>query len=98
AFFEKALAFASHPEAHRAAPAQAKDLKGAAPAVIVTAGHDPLEHEGRDYAELLKAAGVPARWINYPTLVHDFFIMGDVSPAVIDAAKDAGAAIKQALG
>jgi len=30
--------------------------------------------------------------------VHDFFIMGDVSPAVIDAAKDAGAAIKQALG
>jgi acetyl esterase len=41
---------------------------------------------------------VPARHANYPALVHDFFIMGDVSPAVVEAAKQAGAAIKAALG
>jgi len=29
--------------------------------------------------------------------VHDFYIMGDVSPAVIEAAREAGAAIKAAL-
>jgi len=98
AFFEKALAFAGHPQAHRVAPAQAADLAGAAPAVIVTAGHDPLEHEGRDYAGLLQAAGVAATHVNYPTLVHDFFIMGDVSPAVIEAARAAGASIRAALG
>jgi acetyl esterase len=35
--------------------------------------------------------------VNYPSLVHDFFIMGDVSPAVIEAAKAAGEALKAAL-
>ena len=45
----------------------------------------------------LNAAGTPAQHVNYPTLVHDFYIMGDVSPAVVEAAKAAGAAIKAAL-
>ena len=43
------------------------------------------------------AAGVKAHHANYPTLLHDFYIMGDVSPAVIEAAREAGAAIKAAL-
>jgi len=98
AFFEASLAFAGHPQAHRVAPAQARDLAGLPPAYVVTAGFDPLEHEGRDYAAALQAAGVAAQWVNYPSLVHDFFIMGDVSPAVTDAARAAGAAIKAALG
>jgi acetyl esterase len=98
AFFESALAHAGHPEAHRVAPAQAKDLTGLPPAYVVTAGFDPLEHEGRDYAAALKAAGVAAEWVNYPSLIHDFFIMGDVSPAVTEAAEAAGAAIRAALG
>ena len=46
----------------------------------------------------LNAAGVAAQHANYPSLVHDFFIMGDVSPAVTEAAKEAGAAVKAALG
>jgi acetyl esterase len=98
AWFEASLAFAEHPEAHRVAPAQAKDLSGLPPAYVVTAGFDPLEHEGRDYAAALAAAGVPSRHMNYPALVHDFFIMGDISPAVVEAAKAAGAAIREALG
>ncbi|HEY1750957.1 MAG TPA: alpha/beta hydrolase [Caulobacteraceae bacterium] len=98
AFFERSLAFAGHPQAHRAAPGRAKDLAGLPPAYVVTAGFDPLEHEGRDYAAAMAAAGVAARHVNYPSLVHDFFIMGDVSPAVTDAAKAAGAAVRAALG
>ena len=97
-WFEASLGHAGHPQAHRVAPARAADLSGLAPAYVVTAGHDPLEHEGRDYAEALAKAGVPAQHANYPSLVHDFFIMGDVSPAVIEAAKDAAAAVKAALG
>ena len=100
AFFEKALAGVHRPPrtALRVMPAQAKDLAGLPPAYVVTAGFDPLEHEGRDYAAALNAAGVPAQWVNYEGLVHDFFIMGDVSPAVGEAAKAAGAAIRAALG
>ena len=79
-------------------PGRTADLAGLPPAYVVTAGFDPLEHEGRDYAAAMAAAGVDARHVNYPALVHDFFIMGDVSPAVVEAAKDAGAAIRAALG
>jgi acetyl esterase len=98
AFFERSLAFDGHAEAHRAMPGRAADLAGLPAAYVVTAGFDPLEHEGRDYAAAMAAAGVDARHVNYPALVHDFFIMGDVSPAVIEAAKAAGAAIRAALG
>ena len=98
AWFETSLAFAGHRDAHRATPARIKDLADLPPAYLVTAGFDPLEHEGRDYAAALEAAGTPARHVNYPALVHDFFIMGDVSPAVIEAAKAAGDAVRVALG
>ena len=96
-WFEHSLAAQAHPDGRRAAPAQAQDLAGLPPALVVTAGFDPLEHEGRDYAEALTSAGGRAEHRNYPSLVHDFFIMGDVSPAVISAAKDSAAAIKAAL-
>jgi acetyl esterase len=98
AWFETSLAAASHPDGHRASPARSSDLSGLPPAYIVTAGFDPLEHEGRDYAAALTSAGGEARHVNYPALVHDFFIMGDVSPAVLEAAREAGAAIRAALG
>jgi len=97
AFFEKSLAADTHPGGVRAAPAQAADLAGLPPALVVTAGHDPLEDEGRDYAKALQAAGVAARHLSYPTLVHDFYIMGDVSPAVAEAARETAAALRAAL-
>ena len=97
-WFETCLAALGHPHAHRAMPARAEDLSGLPAALVVTAGHDPLEHEGRDYAHALGKAGTPAEHRDYPELVHDFFIMGDVSPAVVEAAKETGAAVKAALG
>ena len=95
-WFEKLLAAVGHPHAHRAMLG-ARDLTGAPPALVVTAGFDPLQDEGRDYAERLRAAGVKATLTHYPTLVHDFYIMGDVSPAVPKAAAETAAALKAAL-
>jgi acetyl esterase len=96
-WFEKLLAAAGHPLAHRIAPGDAKDLSGAAPALVVTAGHDCLKDEGRDYAQRLREAGVRAEHVEYPTLVHDFYVMADISPAVIEASKETAAALKAAL-
>ena len=96
-WFENSLAAAGHPDEIRMAPARQSDLSNLPPAYVATAGFDPLEHEGRDYAAALNAAGTPAQHVNYPSLVHDFYIMGDVSPVVVEAAKAAGAAIKAAL-
>ena len=96
AWFDKCLAADGHPQAYRAMIGSA-DVAGTPPALVVTAGYDPLQDEGRDYAARLNAAGVKAQHLHYPDLVHDFYIMGDVSPAVDAAAKEAAAALRAAL-
>jgi acetyl esterase len=96
AWFDKCLAALGHPQAHRAMLGSA-DVSGTPPALVVTAGYDPLQDEGRDYAKRLNAAGVPAQHVHYADLVHDFYIMGDVSPAVDVAAHEAADALKAAM-
>ncbi len=59
-----------------ASPLLAGDLSGLAPAVIVTAGFDPLRDEGAAYASRLEDAGVPCEYRCYDDLVHGFFGMG----------------------
>jgi len=95
-WFEKLLAAIGHPSANRAMLGS-RDLAGAAPALIVTAGFDPLKDEGRDYAARLNAAGVAARHLEYAALVHDFYVMHDVSPAVSRAAAETAEALRLAL-
>jgi acetyl esterase len=59
-----------------ASPIEAPDLSGLCPALVVTAGFDPLRDEGRRYAERLEQAGVPVRYRCYDDMVHGFFGMG----------------------
>ncbi len=53
-------------------PANANDLSGMPPALILTAQFDPLRDEGNAYAKALTAAGNDAEVVCYPGLVHDF--------------------------
>lgn len=55
-----------------ASPAQANNLSGLPPALIVTAEFDPLRDEGEAYAAALTAAGNEATAVRYDGLVHDF--------------------------
>lgn len=98
AWFDKCLAVGDHPQAARANIGAKAEVAGTPPALVVTAGYDPLKDEGRDYAARLNAAGVKATHVEYPDLVHDFYLMGDVSPAITAAAKETAAALKAALG
>lgn len=56
----------------RASPLRATDLAGVPPALIYTAGFDPLRDEGRAYADRLSAAGVKTIHREFDSLIHGF--------------------------
>jgi acetyl esterase len=70
----------------RAAPATITDLSGLPPAVVATAGFDPLHDEGREYAQRLIAANVPTVYLPFPRLTHGFLDMAGRVPAAQRAA------------
>ncbi len=56
----------------RVSPLLAEDLSGLPPALVLTAGFDPLRDEGRQYAEAMRAAGVTVDYREFGSLVHGF--------------------------
>lgn len=62
----------------RASPALYEDDTGLPPALIITAGHDPLRDEAAEYAMRLSAAGVPVDYVCYEGTIHGFMTMGRV--------------------
>ncbi|WP_110206823.1 alpha/beta hydrolase [Nocardioides daejeonensis] len=81
-YWEQYLGGAALPEpAWQVAPLRADDHGDLAPAVVVTAGRDPLSSEGERYAATLRSAGVPVRHRHYPDLFHGFATIGPFAPA-----------------
>ncbi len=56
----------------RVSPLRATDLAGVAPALIYTAGFDPLRDEGRASADKLTASGVKTIYREFDSLIHGF--------------------------
>jgi acetyl esterase len=57
----------------RASPILAGDLSRLPPALVVTAGFDPLRDEGRNYADQMRAAGVAVEYLCSDGSMHGFF-------------------------
>jgi len=82
----------------RASPLLARSLAGLPPALVLTAGFDPLLDEGRAYAERLAGQGVAAAHRNYPDMVHGFITMGRVLDSAGEALADCARNLNQAWG
>lgn len=76
------VASRSRPEA---SPLHQKDLRGLAPAVVVTATHDILREEGQAYAAALCGADVQVDHRCFEGQMHGFFSMDHLLPASRDA-------------
>ncbi len=57
------------------------ELHGLPPAIIVTAGYDPLHSEGESYANAVAAAGVPVTHRCYGGAIHGFMTMNTLALA-----------------
>jgi acetyl esterase len=66
-------------------PALNPDMQGLPPALIVTAGFDPIRDDGLGYAARLRAAGVPVELLHYPGQFHGFLNFDTVIAAARDA-------------
>jgi acetyl esterase len=69
----------------KVSPALSPDLDRFPPTIVAVAGHDPLRDDGIVFAGRLLMAGVDASLRTYPSLIHPFFGMSQVTP-VADAA------------
>lgn len=79
-------------------PLLAPSLSNLPPAVVVTAGFDPLRDEGEAYASRLQASGVPVVRERYEGILHGFLTLDRLFPQANDAISLAGAELKRLFG
>jgi acetyl esterase/lipase len=79
----------------RVSPLKARDLGGLAPAVIATAGFDPLVDQGEAYARALRDAGVACAYRRYDGLCHAFTAFTGAVPAADAACREIAALVRE---
>jgi acetyl esterase/lipase len=81
-----------------ASPLKAPNLKGAAPAILITAECDVLHDEGEHYADALRKAGVAVEYREFAGMIHAFFGMVPLVDDAMNAQRAVWAAFKRAFG
>ena len=81
----------------RASPLLHADLGKLPPALVLTAGFDPLRDEGLDYANALVAAGNRASYVCFERQIHGFITMGKLLDEANTAVAMCAAELARAL-
>jgi acetyl esterase len=81
----------------RLSPLRADDLSGLPPALVVTAGFDPLRDEGEAYAKKLREAGVEVALRRHDDLIHGFINFTGVGTRFREALAEMAGALRQGL-
>lgn len=97
-FFDQYLSKPEDWDDPLASPLLAEDLGDLPPALVMTAGYDPLRDEGAEYADRLSAAGVPVEYICYRNQIHGFTSMAGAIDEGREFLDRACAALRKAFG
>ncbi len=81
-----------------ASPLLAAHHRNLPPALVITAGFDVLRDEGEAYVRKLNAAGVSARSIRYPGVIHGFVSAPRLLPQSGQATDEIAAELRKAFG
>ena len=81
----------------RASPLLAPSVDGVPPALVITAGLDPLRDEGEAYARRLEEAGVPVDYMCLGGMIHGFLTMGGKIDTANRAVSHIASALRQRL-
>jgi acetyl esterase len=81
----------------RASPLLHPNLRNLPPALVLTAGYDPLRDEGIEYAQALSLAGNRATHIGFERQIHGFILMGRVIDEANEAVAICAAQLRRAL-
>lgn len=84
----------THPHA---SPAYAESFAGLPPALVVSAGFDPLLDDDVAYAGKLRAAGVPVGYVCHADMIHGFISLRGILPEAEEALNAFGAQLRAAL-
>src|SRR6185312_6500502 len=84
-----------NPTDPRLSPLRAESLAGLAPAIVVTAGFDPLLDQGEAYARRLKEAGVPTVYRCYDSLAHAFTAFTGAVPCADVACREIAGLVRE---
>ncbi len=79
-------------------PAYASDLSGLPPAIVITAGCDPIRDWGERYAARLRDAGAQTTSTRYPGMYHGFLMRSDATARGRLAIAEIGALLQAKFG
>jgi len=96
-WIERLVATSIDLDDHWISPGRNPDLHGLPPALIVSAGFDPIRDDGLEYAARLRAAGVPVQLLHYAGQFHGFLNFDAVLVAARDVLGRIGQTLQHAL-
>jgi acetyl esterase len=97
-FWDHYLSGGAAGETRDHSPLRAVELTGVAPALLITAGADPLRDEAEAYAERLRAAGVAVQLHRYEGMIHGFIRMAAIVDQAGEAIDQVADAVRRACG
>ncbi len=96
-FMDHYLPTREHANDWRASPLKAPSHAGLAPALVLTAGYDPLKDEGYLYADALSAAGGVAEYVCFERQIHGFITMGRIMREALSGVEVCAQALRRYL-
>lgn len=96
-FMDHYISEGDDPEDPRLSPLCETHLEDLCPAIVVTAGFDPLVDQGKAYSDRLIDAGVDTEYRCFDSLAHGFTAFVGVSPAAEKACREIATMVRFAL-